>query len=415
MIFGAFERLLAGRYLRARRQEGFISVIAGFSLLGMALGVAALIVVMSVMGGFRAEYVSKILGLNPHITVLGDGSIQDFQAITAKIKAAPGVTEARPVVEGQTLLTLNGYGVTGLVVRGFTPADFRAQHAFSDHLIAGKPEDFEDDRVAIGIDLAARLRLKVGDSIVLLSPKPANTPFGPIFRKGAFTIGLIFNPGESQFSGGVLLMPLEAAQGFFQTGDGVTEIDVDIAEPETGIIAADRAIQKAVGPGFRVIDWQQSNGLFLTALDTEKSTMFLILTIIILVAAFNIISSLIMLVKDKNADIAILRTMGATRGMIMRIFFLTGAAIGVVGAASGVALAVLFVRYIETIRHWLQDLTGRDLFPSALYLFSQIPAKIDWPQVAYTVAVALGLSFLFSIFPAWRASRVDPVEALRYE
>jgi lipoprotein-releasing system permease protein len=414
MIFGAFERLLAARYLRARRQEGFISVIAGFSLLGMALGVGALIVVMSVMGGFRTEYVSKILGLRPHITVSTNGPIQDFEHVAAKIKAAPGVTDATPVVEGQALLTLNGYA-TGLVVRGLTGDDFRAQHAFSDHLIAGKAEDFGDDRVAIGLEMAEQLRLGVGDSIVLLSPKLTSTPFGTMPRKGAFTVGLIFNPGLFQFSGGLMLMPLKAAQGFFQTGDGVTEIDVTVAQPETGIAAADRAIAGAVGPNFRVIDWQQSNGLYLTALDTEKSTMFLILTIIILVAAFNIISSLIMLVKDKNADIAILRTMGATRGMIMRIFFLTGAAIGVVGAASGVALAILFVRYIETIRHWLQDLTGRDLFPSALYLFSQIPAKIDWPQVGYTVAVALGLSFLFSIFPAWRASRVDPVEALRYE
>jgi lipoprotein-releasing system permease protein len=414
MIFGAFERLLAVRYLRASRQEGFVSIIAGFSLLGMALGVGALIVVMSVMGGFRTEYVSKILGLNPHITVSTDGPIQDFEAVRAKIKAVPGVTEARPVVEGQTLLTLNGYA-TGLIVRGFTPEDFRAQHAYSDHLVAGKPEDFADDTVAIGLDLAARLHLKVGDSIVLLSPKLASTPFGPMVHKGTFTVGLVFNPGESQFSGSVLLMPLEAAQAFFQTGDGVTEIDVNIAEPETGILAADRAIYNAVGPGFRVIDWQQSNGMFLTALDTEKSTMFLILTIIILVAAFNIITSLVMMVKEKNADIAILRTMGATRGMIMRIFFLAGATIGTVGAASGVILAVLFVRYIETLRHWIQDLTGRDLFPSGLYLFSQIPAKIDWAQVGYTVVVALGLSFLFSIFPAWRASRVDPVEALRYE
>jgi lipoprotein-releasing system permease protein len=212
-----------------------------------------------------------------------------------------------------------------------------------------------------------------------------------------------------------MLMPLEAAQGFFQTGDGVTEMDVFVALPETGIAEADAGIARAVGPGFRIFDWEHRNILFLNALDTEKSTMFLILTIIILVAAFNIISSLIMLVKDKTADIAILRTMGATRGMIMRIFFLTGATIGVVGAASGVILALLFVRYIESIRHLLQDITGRDVFPAALYLFSQIPAKIDWMQVGYTVVVALSLSFLFSIFPAWRASRIDPVEALRYE
>jgi lipoprotein-releasing system permease protein len=195
----------------------------------------------------------------------------------------------------------------------------------------------------------------------------------------------------------------------------VTEIDVFIADPETGIAAADRAVANAVGPGFRITDWQQANGLYLNALDTEKSTMFLILTIIILVAAFNIISSLIMLVKDKNADIAILRTMGATRGMIMRIFFMAGAAIGVLGSALGVVAAVLFVTYIEDIRHLLERIVGFDVFPAQLYLFSQIPAKIDWIQVTYVVVIALVLSFVFSIIPAWRASRVDPVEALRYE
>ncbi|MDB5394621.1 MAG: lolE [Rhodospirillales bacterium] len=414
MIFGAFERLLAGRYLRARRQEGFVSVIATFSLLGMTLGVGTLIVVMSVMGGFRTEFVSKILGLNPHIMVSTNGPIQDYSALSAKIRSVPGVIEAMPIVEGQALLTLNGYA-TGMLVRGLTPEDFRAKAAFAGHIVAGKVEDFGEDRVAIGLEMAARLRLTVGDQIVLLSPKLTSTPFGTMPRKGTFTVGLIFNPGLSQFSSGLMLMPLEAAQGFFQTGDGVTEIDVNIADPENSVGAAHKAIAQIVGSNFRVIDWQQSNLLYLNTLDTEKSTMFLILTLIILVAAFNIISSLIMLVKDKNADIAILRTMGATRGMIMRIFFLAGASIGVIGSTSGVVLSVLFVRYIETVRHWLQDLTGRDLFPSELYLFSQIPAKLDWVQIFYVVVMALALSFFFSIIPAWRASRVDPVEALRYE
>jgi lipoprotein-releasing system permease protein len=414
MIFGPFERMLAGRYLRARRQEGFVSVIAGFSLLGMALGVGTLIVVMSVMGGFRTEFVSKMLGLDAHIAVSTDGPVQNFQALTAKIRAIPGIVEASPMVEGQALLTLNGYA-TGMLVRGFTPEDFRAKPAFAGHIVVGKAEDFGEDRVAIGLEMAARLRLTVGDQIVLLSPKLTSTPFGTMPRKGTFTVGLIFNPGLSQFSSGLMIMPLEAAQGFFQTGEGVTEIEVNVADPEKGIDAAHRAVAQAVGPGFRVIDWQQKNILFLNTLDTEKSTMFLILTMIILVAAFNIISSLIMLVKDKNADIAILRTMGATRGMIMRIFFLAGASIGAIGSATGVILAVLFVSYIETVRHWLQDLTGRDLFPPELYLFSQIPAKLDWVQIGYVVVMALGLSFFFSIIPAWRASRVDPVEALRYE
>jgi lipoprotein-releasing system permease protein len=414
MIFGAFERMLAGRYLRARRQEGFISVIAGFSLLGIALGVATLIIVMSVMGGFRTEFVSKILGLNAHLTVSTNGPIGDYQALAARLKTVPQVTRATPLVEGQALLTLNGFA-TGLQVRGLSAADFATNTALSGHMVDGKVSDFGDDRVAIGLRMAERLHLSVGDPIVLISPKMTNTPFGGMLRKGNFHIGLIFNVGVFDADSGLVVMPLAAAQSFFQTGDGVTEIDVDIANPETGIDRARRDIAHEAGPDFRVIDWQQANFLYLNALDTEKSVMFLILTLIILVAAFNIISSLIMLVKDKGADIAILRTMGATRGMIMRIFFLTGASIGAVGSASGVLIGVLFVQNIEPLRQFIQRLTGTDLFSAALYLFPQIPAKLDWPQVGLIVAIALGLSFLFSIIPAWRASRIDPVEALRYE
>jgi lipoprotein-releasing system permease protein len=414
MIFGPFERLLAGRYLRARRAEGFVSVIAAISLVGMMLGVGTLIVVMSVMGGFRTEFVSKILGLKPHIEIMGNGPVQDYEDVRAKVKQIPGVVDATPVVEGQALLTLHGFA-TGLVVKGLTTADFKAQSAYAGHIVSGNADDFAEDRVAIGLELASRLGLKVGDSITLLSPKLMSTPFGSMPRKGTFTVGIIFNPGLSQFSAGLMLMPLEAAQTFFETGDGVTEVGVNIADPEKDVVPAHVAIHQALGGRYRVFDWTQENQLYLNTLDTEKSTMFFILTIIILVAAFNIISSLIMLVKDKNADIAILRTMGATRGMIMRIFFMAGAAIGALGSAIGVVAAVLFVRYIENVRHLLERILHRDVFPAELYLFSQIPAKIDWLQVTYVVVIALALSFIFSIIPAWRASRVDPVEALRYE
>jgi lipoprotein-releasing system permease protein len=414
MIFGAFERLLAGRYLRARRQEGFVSVIAGFSLLGIALGVATLIIVMSVMTGFRTEFVTKILGLNAHITVSTYGPIQDYEALAAKLRQVPRITEVTPLVEGQALLTQNGYA-TGLQVRGLKPADFIAKPALAGHLYGGKPEDFGEDRVAVGLRLAERLHLAVGDTITLISPKMSSTPFGGMLRKASFQVGLVFKAGIYEVDSGLIFMPMEAAQNFFQTGDGVTELDLNIADPEIGLGAADRAIAQIAGPQFRVYDWQQSNATYLNALDTERVTMFIILTLIILVAAFNIISSLIMLVKDKGADIAILRTMGATRGMIMRVFFLTGAAIGVVGAASGVILGVAFVTNIERLRHLVQAITGTDVFDEALYVFPEIPAKLNWGQVGTIVAIALALSFLASIVPAWRASRVDPVEALRYE
>jgi len=414
VFFGPFERLLAGRYLRARRQEGFVSIIAGFSLLGIALGVATLIIVMSIMSGVRDEFINKILGIRPHLTVSTYGPIQEYASLAARLRALPGVVAVAPVVEGKVLMTLNGYA-TGLLVNGLSPDDFRARTAISGHVIGGKATDFGDDRVAIGVRMAEQLGLTVGDSITLLSPKLTNTPFGSMPRKGTFEIGLVFDAGYYDVDSSLVLMPLEAAQGFFQTGEGVTQLEIMIAEPERGLAAARSAIAGAVGKEFRIIDWKQVNAPYLTAVDTERGAMFLILSLIILVAAFNIISSLIMLVKDKNADIAILRTMGATRGMIMRVFFLAGASIGVVGAAAGVLLGILFVRNIESVRHFVQALTGNDVFSAQMYFLNQIPAKLDWLQVFYTVLIALGLSFVFSIIPAWRASRVDPVEALRYE
>jgi lipoprotein-releasing system permease protein len=414
MIFGPFERMLAGRYLRARRQEGFVSVIAGFSLLGIALGVATLIIVMSVMSGFRTEFVNQILGVNPHVFVSTAGPVQDYEALAAKLRKLPGVAGVTPIVEGQALLTLNGYA-TGLMVRGMSPADFLAKPAISGHIISGKPTDFIDDKIVVGVRLAERLHLSVGDSITLISPKLTNTPFGGMLRKGTFEIGGIFNLGMFQIDSGVVLMPLDAARNFFQTGEGVTELDVNLTDPEAGLEAAHRAIANFVGPDYRVYDWKQINSSYLNAVDTESAMMFVILSLIILVAAFNIISSLIMLVKDKGADIAILRTMGATRGMVMRIFFMAGAAIGIVGAFSGVILGVLFVQNIERLRHVLQSITGTDVFDATMYIFPRIPAKLDWVQVGTIVGMALGLSFLASIFPAWRAAKVDPVEALRYE
>jgi lipoprotein-releasing system permease protein len=414
MIFGAFERLMAGRYLRARRQEGFVSIIAGFSILGILLGVGTLIVVISVMSGFRRDFVGQVLGFDAHLEVSTYGPLQDFDALAAKLRTIPHVTAVTPLVKGQTLLTLNGYA-TGLEIRGMRPADFVGRPIFASKIVAGKAEDFNGDQVAVGARLAENLRLNLGDSITLLSPKLASTPFGNVPRKGTFQIGAIFNVGVYQADDSLVLMPLEAAQGFFQTDGGVTMLDIFVQDPEADTDEVHRAIDQMVGQQFRVIDWRQKNFFYLTALDTERITMFIILTLIILVAAFNIISSLIMLVKDKNADIAILRTMGATRGMVLRIFFMTGAAIGSTGALLGVVGGVLFLKNIQAIRHLVESITGTSVFAPQLYIFDKLPNTVEWGQVGLIVAIALALTFLASIIPAWRASRVDPVEALRYE
>ena len=413
MAFGPFERLLAGRYLRARG-EGFVSVIAGFSLLGIALGVATLIIVMSVMTGFHTEFVRGVLGVSPHIRVSAVGPIEDYDSLAAKLAKLPHVTNVVPTADGNVLFTRYGYGSL-LQVIGIRQADLAAKPIFSQHVVKGTMADFADNKIAIGAKLAERFNLNVGDQITLISPKITYTPFGSMPRRGTFEIGVIFEVGMFDVDNGVVVMPLDTAQQFLQTGSGVTELDLMIDRPEEGLKTVERSIFDAVGPQYRISDWIQQNFAFLNALDTERVTMFIILTLIIVVAAFNIISSLIMLVKDKGADIAILRTMGATRGTVMRIFFLVGATIGTVGATTGVIIGVLFVRNIEGIRHIVQKITGTDVFDQALYIFTAIPAKISWVQVSYIVAIALVLTFFASILPAWRASRIDPVEALRYE
>ena len=413
MAFGPFERLLSGRYLRARG-EGFVSVIAGFSLLGIALGVATLIIVMSVMSGFRTQFVHDVLGVSPHIRVSVTGPVENYDNLAAQLAKLPHITSVVPTVEGNVLFTKYGYGSL-LQVVGIKQSDLAAKPMFADHLVRGSIADFADNKVAIGVKLAERYALNVGDQMTFISPKSTSTPFGPMPRKGTFEIGAIFDVGMYAVDSGAVLMPLDSAQQFFQTGSGVSELDVMIDQPEEGLAAVEHEIATAIGSQYRITDWMQENFAFLNALATERVTMFIILVLIILVAAFNIISSLIMLVKDKGADIAILRTMGATRGAIMRIFFMIGATIGTVGSATGVLIGVLFVQNIEGIRQLVQKVTGTNVFDESLYIFSQIPAKISWVQVSYIVGIALALSFLASILPAWRASRIDPVEALRYE
>lgn len=413
--FSGFEWLVAGRYLRAKRQESFISVISGFSLIGIALGVATLIIVMSVMNGFRAELLGRILGLNGHMIVQStSGSIPNYDAMVARMRKIPGVTGATPFIEGQVLVNAQGESF-GALVRGLEPGDLKRLTAVSSTMTPQALADFsKDDSVILGSRLAERLGLAPGMTVTLVAPNGDITPFGSTPRIKTYRVSGTFKIGMSEYDQTYIFMPLNEAQLFFGLGDAVQGIEVMVSKPDE-VAAWRNAIARAAGTTVRLVDWQQMNSSLFGALTVERNVMFLILTLIILVAALNIISGLIMLVKDKGGDIAILRTMGASKGSVMRVFFIAGAFIGTTGTVLGVLIGVVFCANIETIRQFLSRVTGTTLFDPTIYFLSQMPAKIDPYDVIAVIAMALSLSFLATLYPSWRAARLDPVEALRYE
>jgi lipoprotein-releasing system permease protein len=414
-MFNAFERMMALRYLRARRKEGFVSVIAGFSLLGIGLGVATLIIVMAVMNGFRQELIGRILGLNGHMSVHAFGApITDYQPLIGPIQNVDGVLLVAPVVEGQVMASANGVS-SGAVVRGMRAEDLARRTTIADGVVEGFLNNLTGpDTVMIGQRMAQRFGLGVGSEISLISPKGNVTAFGTVPRVRSFKVAAVFNVGMYEYDSSFIYMPLEAAETYFTMNGGVSHLEIMVDKPDalTGVL---RKVEKAVGPRYYANDWTQSNSSFFNALQVERNVMFLILTMIILVAAFNIISGLIMLVKDKGRDIAILRTMGASRGSVMRIFFLAGASVGVFGTVFGVALGLAFAENIEAIRQFLQSLTGTELFSAEIYFLSTMPAEVDYQEVVSVVGMAIGLSLAATLYPSWRAARLDPVEALRYE
>ncbi|MGB3814776.1 MAG: lipoprotein-releasing ABC transporter permease subunit [Shinella sp.] len=413
--FSAFERMVAWRYLRSRRKEAFISVIAGFSFIGIMLGVATLIIVMAVMNGFRTELISRILGINGHMIVQPiDTPLNDYAKLAERLSAVAGVTMAIPLVEGQTLASGTAGAGTGALVRGVRADDLAKMKAVSDNIKDGDLVGFATGGVAIGSRMAEALGLSAGGQITLVAPEGDVTPLGVNPRVKSYTVSAVFEIGMSEYDASIIYMPLDEAQLYFNAEGIVQSIELFVSNPDA-VDELRQPIEAAAGRQIFVTDWRQRNRTFFSALEVERNVMFMILTLIVLVAALNIISGLIMLVKDKGSDIAILRTMGATSGAIMRIFFMTGAAIGTVGTFAGVLLGVLVCLNVESIRQFFSWISGTTLFNPELYFLSQLPADMNAGETVSVVIMALVLSFIATIFPAWRASKLDPVQALRYE
>ncbi|MGC1777993.1 MAG: lipoprotein-releasing ABC transporter permease subunit [Xanthobacteraceae bacterium] len=413
--FSAYEWMLSLRYLRARRKEGFISVIAGFSFLGIMLGVATLIIVMAVMNGFRQELLSKILGLNGHLLIQPlESPLTDYAAVAARVSKVPGIYLAAPLVEGQALAS-SPFNASGVVVRGMRGADLMKLTQVSKNIKQGSLDNFDDGQgIAIGARLAEQLSVRAGDNLTLVAPRGAVTPMGTTPRIKAYKIAAVFEIGMSEYDSAFVFMPLTEAQAYFNRPGDVTAIEVYTDNPDN-IDSYRKAVTAAAGRPIYMVDWRQRNATFFNALQVERNVMFLILTLIVLVAALNIVSGLIMLVKDKGSDIAILRTMGATQGAIMRVFLITGASIGFVGTGVGFVIGAIVCAYIEDIRRFMSWLTNTELFSPELYFLSQLPAQMNVKETTAVVVMALALSLLATLYPSWRAARLDPVEALRYE
>ena len=417
--FGLWERMLAGRYLRAKRSQGGVALISLISFIGITLAVAVLIIVMSVMNGFRSELLGRILGFQGHVFVAG--GVLDGPALgpaVQRIRRVPGVLEAIPVVQGQ-VLAMGPNQVTGAIVRGVKPEDVAGTPIIAHNITHGSLKGYgegEDggDVILLGDRLAQGLGVKAGDPLTLVSPSGAATAFGGSPVQKTYTVGATFTVGMSQYDQAYIYMPLQQAQLFFGREGSVDEIEIRLANPDSAE-AAKADIARAAGPMAVVSDWTQRDTSFWGALMVERSVMRLILLLLVGIAALNIISGLIMLVKNKGRDIAILRTMGAGQGAVLRIFIMAGGAVGVLGTFAGLILGVLFCLYISPIQGFVEWVTGQQVFASDVYFLSRIPAKVDWIEVAFIVVFSIGMSFLATLPPSWNASRLDPVEALRYE
>jgi len=416
MILSRYERMIAKRYLLPGKGEGFIFLVAGISLFAVMLGVAALIIVMSVMNGFRAELFEKIVGLNGHAVVQGyGGRLPNWQEIVRQAQATPGVTEAVPLIEQPLMASYEGR-VEGVLVRGMRRADILSNPTLQGKVLSGSLEALEpgSGRVAIGARLAEALGATVGGSITIISPQGRTTPFGTVPRIVDYEVASIFEVGVYDYDKAFVVMPIEDAQTLLFLGDAVGMVEIETEDPERvgeilAPLAADVAGQAVVA------DWRRMNASLFEALAVERVAMFIVLSLIILVAVFNILSSLIMLVRAKTRDIAILRTMGATRRGLMKVFVTVGVTIGALGTIAGLILGAIFLFFRQGVVNFIQVLTGQNLWDPSIRFLTELPAKTDPFEVIAVTIMALGLSFLATLYPAWKAASTDPVQVLRYE
>ena len=417
-MFTKLERKIAFRYLGARRR-GFGSVVSWVSLIGIMLGVATLIVVMSVMGGFHDTLLSRIVGMNGHVVVYHqDGAIADYDFLIDKMRdsktVARAVSSIVPIAEGQVMVTHDGNN-TGAMVRGIRMTDLAAKTVTGTRMYGKALNQIRDGELVAGASLTRNLNVHMGDTVSLVSANGATpTAFGTMPRIMSYPVMTSFFMGMYEYDSGYIFMPLETAQKYLNLGDAVTHIDLFLKDPED-TTAVREALIAELPDGYVVRDWRDLNRGFVGALQVETNVMFLILMLIVIVAAFNIVSSLVMLVKDKSKDIAVLRTFGVSRRSMMKIFILSGTSIGVIGAVFGTALGVVVAIYIEPIRKFFQWATGRDLFPAELYYLSELPSRLEFATVIGIAILAIALAFLATIYPAWKAANTDPVEVLRNE